>query len=108
LILSKYNPGSRDDKNDRTPSYIKELQLILAKDPKLVVIVVPNNAVDKYAAIKQLTCVDRAVPTQVILSKTVMPKKSGRVGDMSIATKVLIQMNCKLGGAPWSSGINGS
>lgn len=36
------------------------------------------------------------VPSQCILFKTITSK-----GVMSIATKVAIQMNCKVGGAPW-------
>lgn len=38
-----------------------------------------------------------AVPTQVLISRNLNKK-----GVMSIATKVAIQMNCKIGGAPWS------
>lgn len=38
-----------------------------------------------------------AVPTQVLVAKNLNNK-----GVMSIATKVAIQMNCKVGGAPWS------
>jgi len=37
------------------------------------------------------------VPNQCILYKTITNK-----GVMSIATKVAIQMNCKVGGAPWA------
>ena len=37
------------------------------------------------------------MPSQVFLQKNL----SGR-NTMTIATKVAIQMNCKLGGAPWT------
>lgn len=87
--------------DDRTPSYVSEIEKVLAIDPKLIMIVVPNNSGERYAAIKRLTCVNKAVPTQVIMQKTMMPKKGGMGGVMSIATKVMIQINCKLGGAPW-------
>lgn len=36
-------------------------------------------------------------PSQVVLFKTLNNK-----GLMSIATKIAIQLNCKIGGAPWS------
>lgn len=39
------------------------------------------------------------VPTQVVLAKNISPQAKG---IMSIATKIGIQINCKLGGAPWS------
>jgi aubergine-like protein len=29
------------------------------------------------------------------------PKKGNMAGVRSIATKVMLQINCKLGGAPW-------
>lgn len=68
----------------------------------MVMIVVPNIAADRYAAIKRLTCVNNAIPTQVIVAKTMQPKgKAGMAGVKSIASKVMIQLNCKLGGAPW-------
>lgn len=87
--------------DDRTATYVKAIEDILPRDPKLIMIVVPNNAADRYAAIKRLTCVNNAVPTQVIVSKTMLPKKNQPAGLKSIATKVVVQLNCKLGGAPW-------
>lgn len=43
------------------------------------------------------------VPSQVMVAKTITPKdKSKGIGGlMSVATKVAIQMNAKLGGLPW-------
>lgn len=87
--------------DDRTSTYVKAIEDIMQKDPKLIMIVVPTNTADRYAAIKRLTCVNKAVPTQVIVSKTMMPKKTQPSGLKSIATKVVVQLNCKLGGAPW-------
>jgi aubergine-like protein len=51
-------------------------------------------------AIKKKCCVDMAVPTQVIIHKNI-------IGDnlKYVATKVAIQINCKLGGAPWTVDI---
>ena len=87
--------------DDRTVTYINNLNDCIAKDPKMIIIVVPNNAGDRYAAIKRLTCVNNAIPTQVIVQKTMIPKKGNIGGVLSIATKVMIQINSKLGGAPW-------
>ncbi len=41
-----------------------------------------------------------AVPSQVVLLKSITAK-----GAMSIATKIAIQINCKIGGAPWSVSV---
>lgn len=50
----------------------------------------------RYASIKKMGCCTYGVPTQVIVQKTLNNK-----GLMSIATKVAIQLNCKIGGTPW-------
>lgn len=67
------------------------------RNAQLVVCMLPSNRKDRYDAIKKLCCVDLGIPSQVVLSKTVSnPKRA-----MSVATKVAIQMNCKLGGEAW-------
>lgn len=95
------NPKILEIANDRIDTYALELAGIIKKDPKLIMVVLPNNSADRYAAIKKLTCVQNAIPTQIMVQKTMQPKK-GNIGAVkSVATKVLIQMNCKLGGAAW-------
>jgi len=41
------------------------------------------------------------VPSQVVTLKVIAPRPEKSAGLMSIATKVVIQMNAKLMGAPW-------
>lgn len=84
--------------DDRVITFTKQVEEAMQKDPKLIMIVVPNNAADRYSAIKRLTCVTRAIPTQIIIHKTMMPKKGNMAGVKSIATKVIVQLNSKLGG----------
>nr|CAD7263547.1 unnamed protein product [Timema shepardi] len=84
--------------DDRAGTYVNALENVIAgKNPQLIMCIVSNNRIDRYSAIKKKCCVDRAVPTQVILAKNLASK-----GVMSIATKVAIQINCKTGGAPWT------
>lgn len=84
--------------DDRPNTYTEHLEYILSKRmPDLVFCVVSNNRADRYIAIKRKCCVDRPIPSQVFLQKNLASKTV-----MSIATKVAIQMNCKLGGAPWN------
>lgn len=66
----------------------------------LMLFICSNNKGDRYAAIKKKCCVDRAIPSQVVLKKSMLSK-----GVMSIATKIVIQLNCKIGGAPWTVNI---
>lgn len=90
-------PKIHSIRDDRPGTYSETLEHILSKKiPQLVFCVVSNNRSDRYSAIKKKCCVDRPVPSQVCLFKTMTHRNV-----MSIATKIAIQMNCKLGGAPW-------
>ncbi|XP_050672859.1 piwi-like protein Siwi [Leptidea sinapis] len=83
---------------DSSGEYANMCENIIArKNPTMILVVLARNAADKYEAIKKKCTVDRAVPTQVVCGRNLTSKSA-----MSIATKVAIQMNCKLGGAPWS------
>ena len=53
---------------------------------------------DHYAAIKKKCVIENPIPSQCVTS-TVLNKPKGL---MSVATKVALQMNCKLGGEPWA------
>ncbi|CAG4975446.1 unnamed protein product [Parnassius apollo] len=72
-------------------------QVIARKNPALILCVLARNSADRYEAIKKKCTIDRAVPTQVVCGRNMTSKSA-----MSIATKVAIQINCKLGGAPWT------
>jgi aubergine-like protein len=46
--------------------------------------------------------VERAIPSQVMVAKTITPKAGKPLNSLlTVGTKVAIQINCKLGGAPW-------
>lgn len=51
----------------------------------------------RYAQIKKKCCLDRDVPSQVVCQRTMKNRNL-----LSIATKIVVQMNCKVGGAAWS------
>ncbi|KAG7210785.1 hypothetical protein KM043_012278 [Ampulex compressa] len=84
--------------DDRSGMYAQILEQIMSRSkPSLILCVVSNNRADRYNAIKKKCIIDRPVLTQVVLGKTLTHKNV-----MSIATKVAIQINCKLGGAAWT------
>lgn len=83
--------------DDRNHSFIKAMEDCSCQDPQLILVLVPNNNVERYASIKKKGCLERGIPTQVITQKTAGNQR----GLMSIATKVAIQINCKLGYTPW-------
>ncbi|KAH8333113.1 hypothetical protein KR074_006155, partial [Drosophila pseudoananassae] len=87
--------------DDRNSSYSQAIDNAVAKDPQIVMLVLKAPSEEKYSCIKKRTCVDRPIPSQVVTLKTIAPRQEKAAGLMSIATKVVIQMNAKLMGAPW-------
>ncbi|KAK6191826.1 hypothetical protein SNE40_003418 [Patella caerulea] len=84
--------------NDRNETYLATLKQNLTPSTQMVLVVVPNNKKDRYDAIKKFTCVEHAVPSQVVVARTLSKKQM----LMSVATKIAIQINCKLGGEVWA------
>lgn len=91
-------PKIVDVSDDRTGSYSTVLEKILSSScPELVFCIVPNNRSERYSAIKKKCILDRPTASQVLLHRTLQNRNL-----RTIATKVAIQINCKLGGAPWN------
>lgn len=84
--------------DDRTDTFIKQLRGILNPSVQLVLTVVPQQKSDRYAAIKKLCCIEMPVPSQVVCLKTISNEKRLQ----SVAQKVVLQINCKLGGELWA------
>lgn len=86
---------------DQIQVYMERLEQVISQmNPNIILCAVTNDRGDRYAAIKKKCYVDRAVPTQVVTGRCISNKSA-----MSIATKVAIQINCKVGGAPWTVGM---
>ncbi|KAL1459160.1 hypothetical protein WDU94_011167, partial [Cyamophila willieti] len=84
--------------NDRAQTYALELDKILSNEPyQLVMAILPSQQADRYSSIKRKCAIDRETPSQVMVKRTLNSK-----GAMSVATKVAIQLCCKIGGAPWT------
>lgn len=82
--------------SDRQELYINTIQTIAPRLPKIILIVLPTNRADRYSAVKKACLIDFGIPAQVVVKRTINHKSLG-----SIASKVAIQMNAKLGGLPW-------
>lgn len=63
-----------------------------------VVVILPSNRKDKYDNIKKYLCVDCPVPSQCVVARTL----SRTQALMTVATKLALQMACKMGGELWS------
>ncbi|KAA8592789.1 hypothetical protein FQN60_018244, partial [Etheostoma spectabile] len=63
-----------------------------------VVVVLPSIRKDKYDSVKKYLCVDCPIPSQCVVSRTISKPQT----LMTVATKIALQMACKMGGELWS------
>ncbi|XP_057702846.1 piwi-like protein 2 isoform X2 [Corythoichthys intestinalis] len=85
-------------------SWSKEIvRLASISSPRLqlVVCILVGNRNDLYSAIKKLCCVKSPIPSQVINIRTISQPQKLR----SVAQKILLQVNGKLGGELWTVNI---
>lgn len=68
-----------------------------------IMCIVQNNQADRYSAIKKKLFTKLSINCQVMTARTMQPKNPRNL--MSVATKVVVQVNSKLGGAPWMVNI---
>lgn len=68
----------------------------------MVVIVFPMLSDSRYTRVKRLCCIECPVPSQVICVKTIS-KTDQQL--RSVAQKIVLQMNVKLGGEIWRLSI---
>ncbi|GAB0086880.1 hypothetical protein DMENIID0001_010860 [Sergentomyia squamirostris] len=84
--------------DDFSRSYVANIEKACNDSTQMVVCVVPNQREDRYIAIKRKCYVERAVPSQCLWTRKLTNDKI--LGGMVV--KVMIQMSCKLGNAPWT------
>lgn len=99
MKLSRPQQMQLNDNN--TSSFLRTIKDNMTSNTQMVVCLLPTNKKDLYDGIKKLCCIDQPVPSQCLVSNTL--RKKERI--MSVATKIAIQMNIKLGGQAWSTDI---
>ncbi|KAM6931274.1 piwi-like protein 2 [Xenentodon cancila] len=90
-------------RDDRTETYVKGILSHLTSEPnmQLVMCIITGNREDLYGAIKKLCCIKSPIPSQVINVRTISQPQKLR----SIAQKILLQVNSKLGGELWTVNV---
>uniref|UniRef100_A0A673GZ30 Piwi-like protein 1 n=1 Tax=Sinocyclocheilus rhinocerous TaxID=307959 RepID=A0A673GZ30_9TELE len=83
---------------DRQESLLRALQQNVARETQMVVVILPTNRKDKYDCVKKYLCVDCPTPSQCVVSRTISKPQA----LMTVATKIALQMNFKMGGELWS------
>ncbi|NWZ17400.1 PIWL2 protein, partial [Agelaius phoeniceus] len=97
-------PSVQELRDDRIETYVRAIQSSLGSQDKvqLLLCIIPGGRDDIYGAIKKLCCVQSPVPSQVINAQSLV----GHPGKIrSVVQKVLLQINCKLGGQLWGVDI---
>ncbi|NXA85014.1 PIWL2 protein, partial [Melanocharis versteri] len=97
-------PTVQELRDDRIETYVRSIQSSLGSQDKvqLLLCIIPGGRDDVYGAIKKLCCVQAPVPSQVINAQSL----TGHPGKIrSVVQKVLLQINCKLGGQLWGVDI---
>ncbi|KAJ8346595.1 hypothetical protein SKAU_G00279960 [Synaphobranchus kaupii] len=87
----------RIEYEDRQESLLRALQQNVAPGTKMVVVILPTNRKDKYDCVKKYLCVQCATPSQCVVARTLSRPQA----LMTIATKIALQINCKMGGELW-------
>ncbi|KAL7390993.1 hypothetical protein ABVT39_002417 [Epinephelus coioides] len=83
---------------DHQESLLRALQQNVGKQTQMVVVVLPSNRKDKYDTVKKFLCVECPTPSQCVVSRTLSRPQA----LMTVATKIALQMACKMGGELWS------
>uniref|UniRef100_A0A8C6UHI2 Piwi-like protein 2 n=1 Tax=Neogobius melanostomus TaxID=47308 RepID=A0A8C6UHI2_9GOBI len=90
-------------RDDRTETYVKNIHSQLTSEPniQLVVCIMIGNRDDLYSAVKKLCCCKNPIPSQAINVRTISQPQKLR----SVAQKIILQINSKLGGELWTVNV---
>uniref|UniRef100_A0A3P8SKU5 Piwi-like RNA-mediated gene silencing 1 n=1 Tax=Amphiprion percula TaxID=161767 RepID=A0A3P8SKU5_AMPPE len=87
--------------DDHQESLLRALQHNVGPQIQMVVVILSSNRKDKYDSVKKYLCVDCPTPSQCVVSRTLSRPQA----LMTIATKIALQMACKMGGELWTVDI---
>lgn len=88
-------------RDDRAETFLACIREGVQETTQMIVCILPTNRKDRYDAIKKCCCIEHPIPSQVIVGRTLAKKQT----IMSVATKIAMQINCKLGGELWAVDI---
>ena len=88
-------------RSDATDEYEKAIKDYVARDnPKkvqLVICIFPTARADRYSMVKRVLTTERPVPSQCVVTKNLQDRRK----FVSVCSKVVQQINVKLGGSLW-------
>ncbi|XP_059617616.1 protein argonaute-3 [Phlebotomus argentipes] len=105
LGMDVKNPKQVVVQREQTADLVRQIQETIHAQPDLsiIVIIFPSQRAEWYASVKKVCCYQTPVPSQVIMARNMLQANESKV--RSIVMKILLQMNCKIGGTLWSVNI---
>ncbi|NXW57063.1 PIWL1 protein, partial [Eurystomus gularis] len=94
----RMNKATMIEVDDRTEAYLRALQQNITPETNIVFCVLSSSQKDKYDAIKKYLCTDCPIPSQCVMARTLSKPQTA----VAVATKIALQMNCKMGGELWT------
>ena len=76
-------------------SFVTSLKEKVNNQAQLVIVILPRNLQHLYRAIKQILTTEKPIPSQVVLTSSV------EKNDLSVYSKITLQVACKIGGRCW-------
>ncbi|XP_077341080.1 piwi-like protein 4 isoform X1 [Lithobates pipiens] len=84
--------------DESTAAFTRVLQQLVNRDLQMVFCILPSISKDNYDSIKKFLSVEMPIPSQCVQSRTLSKQHM----LMSIASKIAMQMICKMGGELWA------
>uniref|UniRef100_G1KPG4 Piwi like RNA-mediated silencing 4 n=1 Tax=Anolis carolinensis TaxID=28377 RepID=G1KPG4_ANOCA len=83
---------------DSPLAFVRVLQQNVNPEQQLVLCVLPSDQKDCYDSVKKFVSLEQPIPSQCVLARTLSKQRM----MMSVATKMALQIACKLGGELWA------
>ncbi|KAM8866343.1 piwi-like protein 1 isoform 1-T2 [Synchiropus picturatus] len=84
--------------DDHQEMLLRALQHNVSPQTQMVVVILSSIRKDKYDCVKKYLCLDCPTPSQCVVARTLSRPQA----LMTVATKIALQMACKMGGELWS------
>ncbi|NXO01449.1 PIWL1 protein, partial [Rhinopomastus cyanomelas] len=94
----RMNKATMLEVDDRVEAYLRALRQSITPDTNIVFCILSSSQKVKYDAIKKYLCTDCPIPSQCVLARTLSKPQT----LLAVATKIALQMNCKMGGELWT------
>ncbi|CAG0893792.1 unnamed protein product [Darwinula stevensoni] len=98
LRIEVYDPQLLALPQDSNDAYVNTIKCKINDSVQLFLLVFGSQREDRYNCVKQMLTCNQTCPSQVVVARTISDQKKLR----SVTQKIMLQVNCKLGGELWA------